>query len=128
MAKKQVTVSLRRPQQAEAEAPIVVGTPSAPSVVDAFVEARPIERAPTATPSTLPGRVVVSLQLPQELANQLLVRCLDEDRDASNVVATLVREWLDGDEREREIGWRDVVRWARQSLATQLPFMRAFGR
>jgi hypothetical protein len=61
--------------------------------------------------------VQVTLQLPNDLANRLLVRCLDDDRDASNVVSGLVRDWLDGNEREPEIGWRDVVRWARKVLS-----------
>lgn len=142
MAKKQVSISLRRPKQAESEAPLVVGTPDAPTVADAFVDSSLAESAPRSsvvattsapsapmtTPSTLPGRVVVTLQLPQELASQLLVRCLDEDRDASNLVAGLVREWLDGGAREREIGWRDVVRWARDSLSAGFSLKRAFGR
>ncbi len=154
MAKKQVSISLRRPKQAESESPMVVGTPDAPTLADAFVDSTLAEAAPRmdapmapmapiatispdaqsapplplTMPSTLPGRVVVSLQLPQELASQLLVRCLDEDRDASNVVSGLVREWLDGQAREREIGWRDVVRWARDSLSSGFSLKRAFGR
>jgi hypothetical protein len=136
MAKKQVSISLRRPKQAEAESPLVVGTPDTPTVADTFVDSSLAESTPRTsatgatitTPSALPGRVVVSLQLPQELASQLLVRCLDEDRDASNVVTGLVREWLDGGAREREIGWRDVLRWARDSLTTGFSFKRAFGR
>ena len=136
MAKKQVSISLRRPKQAESESPLVVGTPDTPTVADAFVDSSLAETssragassAVIATPSTLPGRVVVTLQLPQELASQLLVRCLDDDRDASNVVAGLVREWLDGQAHPREIGWRDVLRWARDSLSSGFSLKGAFGR
>lgn len=139
MAKKQVSISLRRPKQAESESPLVVGTPDTPdrlTAADSFVDASLAEAAtrasatsaPITAPSPLPGRVVVTLQLPQELASQLLVRCLDEDRDASNVVSGLVREWLEGGARQPEIGWRDVVRWARDSLSTGFSLKRAFGR
>lgn len=125
MAKKAVTVSLRRPKQADEQTPLAIGAPSAPTLVDAFVDST-VVRAQTfpasfgTAPSSIPGRVVVTVQLPQELASRMLVRCLDEDRDASNVVAGLVRTWVEGQREEPEIGWRDVVRWATRAVRSSL--------
>lgn len=125
MAKKAVTVSLRRPKQADEQTPLAIGAPSAPTLVDAFVDST-VVRAQTfpasfgTAPSSIPGRVVVTVQLPQELASRMLVRCLDEDRDASNVVAGLVRTWVEGQREEPEIGFRDVVRWATRAVRSTL--------
>jgi hypothetical protein len=137
MAKKAVTVSLRRPKQAEEQTPLVVGTPTTPTLADAFVDStayattRAQQTFPASfgtAPSSIPGRVVVTVQLPQELASRMLVRCLDEDRDASSVVAELVRGWVEGPRTEPEFGWRDVVRWASKAVRSSLPFATAFGR
>src|ERR1700677_3882257 len=81
MGKKQVAVSLRKPPPADP---------------DAFVAAEKAERPAPAAPRVAEGPSVatragerreVTVYLPPELARRLSVRCLELDRDVSNVVS-----------------------------------------
>jgi hypothetical protein len=89
MGKKQVAVSLRKPPPADP---------------DAFVAAaQKTESAPAARSQVAEGAVVstragerreVTVYLPPDLARRLSVRCLELDRDVSNVVAEALAEAL----------------------------------
>ncbi len=97
MGKKQVAVSLRKPPPADP---------------DAFVAAEKTERpAPPAAPRVAEGPSVatragerreVTVYLPPELARRLSVRCLELDRDVSNVVSEALVSALDAPEPAAE--------------------------
>lgn len=120
MGKKQVAVSLRKPP---------------PSDPDAFVAgAEKSERVAPVAPRVAEGPSVatragerreLTVYLPPELARKLSVRCLELDRDVSNVVAEALAEALAGPETVRaEKGPFDAA-WAWERARTLLAEVRA---
>ncbi len=103
MGKKQVAVSLRKPPPADPDA-FVAGADKnevpAPVVSAAVASVAPV--APVASrvaegPSVatrVGERREVTVYLPPELARKLSVRCVELDRDVSNVVADAIAEAL----------------------------------
>jgi hypothetical protein len=97
MGKKQVAVSLRKPPPASLD-----GHGFAAPGPDAFVgAAEPARQAVPATPRATEGPSVatrvgerreLTVYLPLELTRRLSVRCLELDRDVSNVVADALAE------------------------------------
>jgi hypothetical protein len=132
MAKKEVAISLRKPKQADAPAESTKSAPRRPFDVEAFVDGDATRTAPTratytASPSPVADRMTITLHLPSNLASRLMLRCIEDDRDVSNVVGELVSSWLDGKSREPELTMSSVGRWLVGRLR-RVSFMRfAFG-
>jgi hypothetical protein len=100
MGKKQVAVSLRKPPPADPDA-FVAGADKneVPGpVVSAAVAAVASTASRVAEGPSVATRVgerrEVTVYLPPELARKLSVRCLELDRDVSNVVADAIAEAL----------------------------------
>ena len=110
MGKKQVAVSLRKPP---------------PSDPDAFVtggEKAEVERPAPVAPRVVEGPSVttragerreLTVYLPPELARKLSVRCLELDRDVSNVVAEALVEALEAPEPQPAESAPFDIAWAR---------------
>jgi len=83
MGKKQVAVSLRKPPPTDPDAFVANGEGPVPVTV----AAAPSRTAEGPVVATRTGeRREVTIYLPTELARQLSLRCLELDRDVSNVV------------------------------------------
>jgi hypothetical protein len=105
MGKKQVAVSLRKPPPADKDAFVagsaeVAPASSEPSVARADVAA-PVFVAPAraanedvVVPTRAGERREITVYLPIDLAKQLSVRCMEMDRDISNVVAEALAKSL----------------------------------
>jgi hypothetical protein len=127
MAKKQVAVSLRKPPP--------------PADFDRFVAGGDKPEAPAEAPRATEGPVVttrvgdrreVTIYLPQELARKLSVRCVELDRDMSNVIAEALSKTLEDPSPELEPVVVPIDRWerARALLAewrTRIPARFRFG-
>jgi hypothetical protein len=114
MAKKQVAVSLRKPPSPEKADAFVSGgdarrdSPPAEAKRAPKVEAAPSSaaRAPEveATPAPASGPVLVGVDgrarraltvyLPNPLAERLLLHCIEQDRDMSNVIGEALEDHL----------------------------------
>jgi hypothetical protein len=119
MPKKRVGVTLRKPSPAPESAPaastVLVGdtvleveavaVPPEPKVMEAFVSgaAQAIERAANAIPTAklrellqggIAGYRELVLYLPEKLAQQLSLHCLERNLDMNRVVASLVEDHL----------------------------------
>jgi hypothetical protein len=122
MGKKQVAVSLRKPP---------------PSDPDAFVtggEKTEAERPAPAAPRVAEGPSVatragerreLTVYLPPELARKLSVRCLELDRDVSNVVAEALVEALAAPEPQSMESAPLDLTWARARARALLAEIRA---
>ena len=94
MGKKQVAVSLRKPPPADQNA-FVAGATSAGS--EAAAPPAGLQTAMDApTVQTKTGeRREMTIYLPQDLARKLSIRCVELDRDVSNLVAEALAKALD---------------------------------
>lgn len=92
MAKNRVPVSLRKPPPADAEAFVQKAEPQPQKA------SRELARAPEPQLVTTRAgeRREVVVYLPEDVARKLSIRCMEIDRDMSNVVAEAVRRDLDG--------------------------------
>ena len=108
MGKKQVAVSLRKPPPADPDAFVSGG---APPVIHA-PPPPPVRGVEGANVTTRVGeRREVTVYLPQDLARALSVRCVELDRDVSNIVAEAVEKALSAEEPVRVAVPED--RWSR---------------
>lgn len=102
MGKKQVAVSLRKPPPADPDAFVngaAAPAPPAPASALAAVPPRapsPMEGATVAT--RIGERREVTVYLPQDVARALSVRCVELDRDVSNLVAEALSKALANEE------------------------------
>jgi len=104
-----VAVSLRKPPPADPDA-FVSG--AAPPVVHAPPPPPPVRGVEGASVTTRVGeRREVTVYLPQDLARALSVRCVELDRDVSNVVAEALKTALSAEEPVRVAVPED--RWTR---------------
>ena len=110
MGKKQVAVSLRKP-------------PSADPNVEELPISRPRSHVDELRASFGELRAL-TVHLPSDLASRLLLRCMKDDRDVSNVIADLVRKHLEGKVEDPEITLGMIVRWMRAKIA-QLSMLRS---
>ncbi|MFO0679157.1 MAG: hypothetical protein U0169_21700 [Polyangiaceae bacterium] len=98
MAKKQVTVSLRKPPP--------------PADLEAFIQGRDGQALAASRPSDVRdlGTPIVAspagrefremvLYLPEDLTRKVRLHCVDADRDVSNLIADVLREHLEVRER-----------------------------
>lgn len=112
MAKKQVTVSIRKPSSSP-QSETTVGTD-----VDAFVHGG---RA---------GFRMLSLSLPTALAERLAQHCKETGRDSNAVMEEIVRRHLDALDAPVAESTRDplaaVVAWV-QARLPRLPLLARFG-
>jgi hypothetical protein len=108
MGKKQVAVSLRKPPSAESISEISEST--------GIPSARPRSHVDELRASFGNLRAI-TLHLPSDLASRLLLRCMQDDRDVSNVVADLVRKHLEGKVEDPELTLAMIVRWMRSKIA-----------
>jgi hypothetical protein len=110
MGKKQVAVSLRKPPPADPDAFVGSAEPSPPA-------RRTAEGANVAT--RIGERRELTVYLPVDLARTLSVRCLELDRDVSNIVAEALAKSLTAEEPVAVS--LPVDRWQRvRSLLTDL--------
>jgi hypothetical protein len=108
MGKKQVAVSLRKPPPADPDA-FVAGAAEAPAtVVMSAPKAAANENQVVAT--RVGERRELTVYLPLEVAKQLSVRCLELDRDVSNVVAEALEKALTHEEPPAELEVKVHVR------------------
>jgi hypothetical protein len=163
MPKKRVGVTLRKPSPAPESAAsspntVLVGdtvlevqaapAPPEPRVMEAFVSgaAQAIEQAANAIPTAklrellkggIDGYRELVLYLPEKLAQQLALHCLERNLDMSRVVASLVEDHLAGigaaqQRRAEDVGAEagslratargllvDLAHWVRSVLAKQ---------
>jgi hypothetical protein len=163
MPKKRVGVTLRKPSPAPESAAgaantVLVGdtvleveavpAPPEPKVMEAFVSGavEAIEQAANAIPTArlrellkggIEGYRELVLYLPEKLAQQLSVHCLERNLDMNRLVASLVEEHLDGvgaarQRRAEDVGAEtgslratargllvDLAHWVRSVLAKQ---------
>ncbi|HEY2515800.1 MAG TPA: hypothetical protein VGI39_33250 [Polyangiaceae bacterium] len=117
MGKKQGAVSLRKPPPADPDA-FVNGAASAPAPATVAVASVVPTRAPSpmegATVATRVGeRREVTVYLPQDIARALSVRCVELDRDVSNLVAEALSKALANEEPMPEPALVPQDKWAR---------------
>ena len=95
MGKKQVAVSLRKPPPADQNAFVAGATSTA--VTEAAAPPAGLQTALDApTVQTKTGeRREMTIYLPQDLARKLSIRCVELDRDVSNLVAEALAKALD---------------------------------
>ncbi len=115
MGKKQVAVSLRKPPSADSS----ISPESGESIVSKIPKIRSRVDEVRASFGDLRA---LTVHLPSELASRLLLRCMQDDRDVSNVVADLVRKHLEGKVEDPEITLAMIVRWVRAKMAALTPF------
>jgi hypothetical protein len=116
MGKKQVAVSLRKPPPVDPNA-FVTGAEAANAA--APVPLHSVVDGPVLT--TRAGeRREMTIYLPQDLARELAIRCVELDRDVSNLVAEAVTKALAIEEPVVPVAV-PVDRWTRvRSLITEL--------
>jgi hypothetical protein len=124
MGKKQVAVSLRKPPPVDTNAFVAAGEGGVPSV-------SPMQANDGPPVSTRHGdRRELTIYLPVELARKLSVRCLELDRDLSNVVAEAVAKAL-AETRPEAVVTASESAWGRvrsvfTDLRSRLPARFAF--
>jgi hypothetical protein len=133
MGKKQVAVSLRKPPPpADFDRFVNRAEPSRPNN-DAEPAGPPARAAAAPVVATRIGeRREVTIYLPQELARALSVRCVELDRDMSNVIAEAVRRSLDASSDEPVAVAVPADRWERAraliaEIRTRIPSRLRFG-
>jgi hypothetical protein len=98
MGKKQVAVSLRKPPPpADFDRFVAGGEPARPAQTEAEAPAPRTAEGPVVATRTGERREV-TIYLPQDLARKLSVRCVEMDRDVSNVIAEALSKSLDGEQ------------------------------
>ncbi len=97
MGKKQVAVSLRKPPPADPDA-FVAGADKTERVALAAPPMAPRVAEGPSVATRVGERRELTVYLPPELARQLSVKCLELDRDVSNVVAEAITASLAGPE------------------------------
>ena len=128
MAKKQVAVSLRKPPSAETVRDVDVSEGTRSSYIADLRRFGGDELrrfGGDELKNVVSGLRSITVQLPADLASRLLLRCMQDDRDVSNVVAELVAGHLDRKVVEPEITIAAIVRWVRAKLAA-MRFVGAF--
>ena len=115
MAKKQVSVSLRKPPPSDVEA--FVQNKDAPKPATREI----VRTAESQVVTTRAGdRREMVVYLPEDVARQLSIRCLEMDRDMSNVIAEAVRRDLEAPAKvaAAPLVLSDVVELAKERLET----------
>jgi hypothetical protein len=106
MGKKQVAVSLRKPPPPADPDTFVAGSapaPAAPAVVAAPPPPPPTRSVDGAAVSTRVGeRRELTIYLPPDLARTLSVRCVELDRDVSNMIAETLTKALESAEQAEQ--------------------------
>ena len=133
MGKKQVAVSLRKPPPpADFDRFVNRAEPSRPNNdADPAVTSTSAADAPVVA-TRIGERREVTIYLPQDLARALSVRCVELDRDMSNVIAEAVRRSLDASSEEPVAVAVPADRWERATsllaeLKTRIPSRLRFG-
>jgi hypothetical protein len=132
MGKKQVAVSLRKPPPSDPDAFVTGGEKTEP-VRPAPVAPRVAEGPSVATRAG--ERRELTVYLPPELARKLSVRCLELDRDVSNVVAEALTGVLAAPEpapvakAPADSAWaraRNLLVEAREEVKARIPWVMRF--
>lgn len=112
MGKKQVAVSLRKPPPTDPNAFVAGGAAesAAPAVTPPPAGLQSAMDAPVVT-TKVGERREMTIYLPQDLARKLSIRCVELDRDVSNLVAEAVSKVLDGEQPVAVVVPED--RWAK---------------
>jgi hypothetical protein len=92
MGKKQVAVSLRKPPPSDRDA-FVAGQEPAPAPAPVAPAEPRVAEGPVVA-SRVGERREITVYLPTDLARQLSLRCLELDRDVSNVVSEALQKSL----------------------------------
>ena len=128
MGKKQVAVSLRKPPPPADFDRFVTRNDAEPPAAE---QARSADGAPVVA-TRLGERREVTIYLPQDLARELSVRCVELDRDMSNLIAEAVRRSLDASAGQPVEVAVPADRWARarallDELKLRIPERLRFG-